>query len=254
MLVVLSLMIVGLNMPDAPQQPQPAVFQPTQWTMVAEAGDPAHPQHEEALSRLLHLYRPALSSHLIRRRRLQPAEADDVLQEFIVRKILQYNLPAHADRARGKFRTLLLTALDNFVRTRCITDDPCAPLSESHDLSDDSLSPDESFDVPWARQVLHESMRRMQTECRQTGRLDIWDVFESRVIAPALEGAVPVDYQTLVTRHNFESPMQASNALMTGKRIFERTLRSVISEYAQEDEIEIEIIELRQILARASVA
>jgi DNA-directed RNA polymerase specialized sigma24 family protein len=240
-------------MTDLPQQSQPAGFQPTQWTMVVEAGDPAHPQHEEALSRLLHLYRPALSSHLIRRRRLQPEQADDVLQEFIVRKILQYNLPAHADRARGKFRNLLLTALDNFVRTRSATEDPCASLPESQDPYDDSLSPDESFDVPWARQVLHEAIRRMRAECQQTGRLDIWDVFESRVVAPALEGAVPVDYQTLVTRHKLESPMQASNLLITGKRNFERTLRSVISEYANEDEIEIEIVELRQILSRASV-
>ena len=177
-----------------------------------------------------------------------------MLQEFIVRKILQYNLPAHADRARGKFRTLLLTALDNFVRTRWVTENPCDSLPDTHDPSDNSLSPDESFDVPWARQVLHESMRRMQAECRQTGRLDIWDVFESRIVAPALEGAVPVDYRTLVTRHNLESPMQASNVLITGKRIFERTLRSVISEYAPENEIEIEIVELRQILSRASVA
>jgi DNA-directed RNA polymerase specialized sigma24 family protein len=241
-------------MSNFPQQPQPAGFQPTQWTLIAEAANPAHPHHDEALSQLLHLYRPALSSHLVRRCRMQPEQADDLLQEFIVRKILQYNLPAHANRARGKFRTLLLTALDNFVRTRSGTEDPCASLPENHDASDSALSPDESFDVPWARQVLHEAMRRMRAECQQTGRLDIWDVFESRIVAPTLEDAAPVDYQTLVTRHKLESPMQASNLLMTGKRNFERTLRSVISEYSNEDEIEIEIVELRRILSRATVA
>jgi DNA-directed RNA polymerase specialized sigma24 family protein len=241
-------------MSNLPQQSPAAGFQPTEWTMVAKAGDPAHPLHEEALAQLLHLYRPALCSHLIRRRRLQPEQADDVLQEFIVRKILQYNLPAHADRARGKFRTLLLSALDNFVRTRYATQEPCGSLAENHDQSDDAPAPDESFDVPWARQVLHEAMRRMRAECHQTGRLDIWDVFESRIVAPALEGAEPVDYQTLVDRHKLQSPMQASNILMTGKRNFERTLRAVISEYATEDQIEAEIVELRQILARASVA
>ena len=240
-------------MSKLPQQPETPGFQPTQWTLVAEAGDPAHPLHDEALSQLLHLYRPALCSHLIRRRRLPPEQADDMLQEFIVRKILQYNLPARADRTRGKFRTLLLSALDNFVRTRCAAEDPCGSLPESHDASDDSPSPDESFDIPWARQVLHEAMRRMRAECHQTGRHDLWDVFESRIVAPALEGVTPVDYQTLVIRHKLQSPMQASNILMTGKRTFERTLRLVISEYATEDEIEIEIIELRQILSRAAV-
>jgi hypothetical protein len=184
---------------------------------------------------------------------MQPEQADDLLQEFIVRKILQYNLPARADRNRGKFRTLLLTALDNFVRTRGLMDSPAAPLPETQDPSDDSPAPDESFDVPWARQVLHESIRRMQADCRQSGRLDVWDVFECRIVAPALEGADPVDYQTLVVRHKLESPMQASNVLITGKRMFERTLRAVIAEYADEEEIESEIVELRQILARASV-
>jgi DNA-directed RNA polymerase specialized sigma24 family protein len=240
-------------MSNLPPQLQPGGFQPTQWTLIAEAGDPAHPQHEESLARLLNLYRPALSSHLIRRRRMQPEQADDLLQEFIVRKILQYNLPARADRNRGKFRTLLLTALDNFVRTRGLMDSPAAPLPETQDPSDDSPAPDESFDVPWARQVLHESIRRMQADCRQSGRLDVWDVFECRIVAPALEGADPVDYQTLVVRHKLESPMQASNVLITGKRMFERTLRAVIAEYADEEEIESEIVELRQILARASV-
>ena len=119
--------------------------------------------------------------------------------------------------------------------------------------ADNAPSPDESFDIPWARQVLHEAMRRMRTECHHIGRFDIWDVFESRIVAPALEGGDPVDYQTLVNRHRLQSPMQASNLLMTAKRTFERTLRSVISEYADEDQIEAEIIDLRQILARAYV-
>lgn len=241
-------------MSNLSQQPDPAGFQPTRWTLVSEAADPAHPDHTEALSDLLNLYRPALNSHLIHRRRLHPEQADDLLQEFIVRKILEYNLPARADPTRGKFRTLLLTALDNFVRTRCIADEPFDPLPESSEPADESLLPDESFDVPWARQVLHEAMRRMRADCQHTGRLDLWDVFESRIVAPALEGAQPVDYQTLISRHKLQSPMQASNILMTAKRNFERTLRSVIAEYAGDNDVEIEIVELRQILARATIA
>jgi DNA-directed RNA polymerase specialized sigma24 family protein len=234
-------------------QPQPGGFEPTQWTLIAEASDPAHPLHDEALAELLCIYRPALCSHLIRRRRFAVEQADDIVQEFIVRKILQYNLPARADRSRGKFRTLLLTALDNFVRTRTATDEPRTSLPETHDPSDGSLSPDETFDIPWARQVLHEAIRRMSLECQHTGRADIWDVFECRIIAPTLSGAEPVDYQTLVVRHKLQSPMQASNILITGKRIFERTLRSVIAQYAGDEDIETEIVELRQILSRAAV-
>jgi hypothetical protein len=240
-------------MSDSSEQPGPADFQPTQWTLIAEAGDPAHPLHGESLSRLLNIYRPALSAHLIHRRRLAPEQADDMLQEFIVRKILQYNLPARADRNRGKFRTLLLTALDNFVRTSAASAEECDAIPEQLDPPDQSRPPDETFDIEWARQVLHEAMRRMQAECRQSGRLELWDVFESRIVAPALEGSAPVEYEQLVARHKLQSPMQASNILMTGKRFFERTLREVICEYAGEEEVEIEIAELRQILARGTI-
>lgn len=230
------------------EQSDPMDFQPTQWTLVAKAGDRGDPLHEESLSRLLDLYRPALCCHLVRRRRIDPEQADDLLQEFIVRKVLEYNLPARADRTRGKFRNLLLTALDNFIRTQRGSQERLDPLSENMEHCDDAAGPEEAFDVQWARQVLQEALRRMQAECRQSGRLDVWEVFESRIVAPALEGVAPVEYEALVSRLKLRSPMQASNLLMTAKRMFERTLRAVIGEYCGEDEVEREIAELRQIL------
>jgi hypothetical protein len=182
---------------------------------------------------------------------MQPALAEDLLQEFIVKKILEYNLPARADRQRGRFRTLLLTSLDNFARSQWTDRRQNVSLGEDHDICDNDPAPGDSFDVPWARQVLQESLRRMQAECRQNGRIDMWDIFEARIVAPALEGAPPVEYDQLIIRHKLQSPMQASNLLVSAKRSFERTLRAVISEYADEGEIESEIADLRNILASA---
>jgi DNA-directed RNA polymerase specialized sigma24 family protein len=239
-------------MENISSQPQAHEFQPTRWTLVAEAGDPAHPSHEQALEQLLHSYRPVLVLHLTRRHRMQPALAEDLLQEFIVKKILQYNLPARANRERGRFRTLLLTSLDNFTRNQWTGRRQIVSLAEDHEICNNDPAPGDSFDVPWARQVLQESLRRMQAECRQNGRLDMWDIFEARIVAPALEGAPPIEYEQLIIRHKLQSPMQASNLLVSAKRGFERTLRVVISEYADEDEIETEIADLRHILACAS--
>jgi DNA-directed RNA polymerase specialized sigma24 family protein len=238
-------------MANVSSQSQAHEFQPTRWTLIAEAADPDHPSHEQALDQLLHLYRPVLILHLTRRHRMQPALAEDLLHEFIVKKILQYNLPARADRQRGRFRTLLLTSLDNFTRNQWTGRQQILPLAEDSEICDDDPAPGDSFDVPWARQVLQESLRRMQAECRQNGRHDMWDIFEARIVAPALEGAQPIEYHELIIRHKLQSPMQASNLLVTGKRTFERTLRAVISEYAEEREIEEEIADLRHILAAA---
>jgi hypothetical protein len=199
----------------------------------------------------LNLYRHALWSHLVHRRRIDPQRADDLLQDFILRKILQYNLLGRADRTRGKFRTLLLTCLDNFVRGAAGKTDRQIEFPQSFDPADDRPGLDQEFDIPWARQVLQESVRRMQAECRHSNRLDIWDIFQSRILAPALEGAAALSYEQLVARHHLSSPAQASNLLMTSKRMFERNLRGVIGEYSEEDQIDGEIADLREILSHA---
>jgi hypothetical protein len=91
----------------------------------------------------------------------------------------------------------------------------------------------------------------MHTECDREGRDDVWGVFQCRLVRPLLEGAEPADYQQLVSRFRFESPAQASNVLMTAKRMFARSLKAVVGEYARRpEEIEAEIAELTNILAR----
>jgi hypothetical protein len=98
--------------------------------------------------------------------------------------------------------------------------------------------------------VLDEALRRMRTHCGDSGRMDVWGVFEARVLAPALEGASPASYGELVQRFGFHSPSQATNVLATAKRMYARMLRWVVSEYARDaQEFEEEIGQLREILA-----
>jgi hypothetical protein len=90
----------------------------------------------------------------------------------------------------------------------------------------------------------------MRQQCDESRRADLWGVFEHRVLKSALEGAAPMEYDELIQRFELRSPAQASNVLMTAKRMFARTLRGVIAEYAQDQsEIEEEMTDIRQILA-----
>ena len=68
-----------------------------------------------ALSQLLLRYLPAMRIHLVVHQRVADQKAEDILQEFIARKVLEKHLLARADRSRGRFRSFLLTALDNFA-------------------------------------------------------------------------------------------------------------------------------------------
>ena len=87
---------------------------------------------------------------------------------------------------------------------------------------------------------------------RVVGREQMWGVFEARVLGPTLEQREPISYAELVDRFKLESPAQASNLLVSGKRMFIRALHSVVAEYgASEEDVEQEIADLQTILAQS---
>jgi RNA polymerase sigma-70 factor (ECF subfamily) len=234
-------------------------FPVTDWSLVGRAARDSAESQREALGLLLIRYLPALRAHLAHRKQFSPDKADDLLQEFVTSKILERDLLARARHDMGKFRTFLLTALDRFVINR-IRDEQASKRSPGYgklvsfgDRADHIVADDDradAFHVAWARNVISQALERMRLECAQSGRSDLWEVFQCRVVGPILHGEEPVDYQELVRRCGFRSPMQASNALITAKRMYARVLRAVIGEYARDDaEIDSEIDDLKNILA-----
>ena len=236
----------------------PHQFPTTHWTSVERAGGPGTIA-SDALGRLLTRYMAPLRAHLVLQKRLPPEKADDLLQAFVAEKVLERGLVAGATRGKGRFRTFLLIALDRFVWNQIRNEgrkrrspDNLVPLEEAAGLIDDAPQPSEAFDLAWARQVLANAAQQMQEQCRRSGRLDVWRVFEARVLTPTLHGGPPVHYDVLVSELGFGSADAASNLVITAKRMFARSLEGVIGEYMGEDgEIEQEIAELRQALARA---
>ena len=235
-------------------------FPSTHWSLVNGAGRGDGESKRRALGELLVRYLPALRAHLVLRKRYPRDLAEELLHDFLATKVVEKELVARADQSKGKFRTFLLTALDRFVANRMR--DAAAKKRRPEagrivDIDEQThgpaleAEPHRAFDVAWARRVIAESLARMQAECSGSGRADVWGVFECRLLAPMLDGAEPMPYGALVERFALRSPAQASNVLITGKRMFERALRAVVGEYADDEaEVDEEIAELRQILAR----
>ena len=87
----------------------------------------------------------------------------------------------------------------------------------------------------------------MRAECKRNQRERIWEVFEIRLLKPILQGTQPVAYHELCAQLGFRNDAEAGNALITAKRMFARVLRTVIREYARDDqEVEQEIQTLLQ--------
>jgi len=245
----------------------PQSFPLTRWSLIlrARGGDGGHPltdaQSRQALDDLLRRYLPALRTHLLVSRRVDPDTAADLLQGFVASRVVENGLLDRVGPGKGRFRTYLLYALNNFVidqiRAQRAQKRAAANVYSLEALDtmspadgDDRAEPAAQFELVWARQVIDHATELMRERCAREGRSDIWEVFVGRVLAPALDGAAPVPYDELVARFGYETPEQASNVLTTAKRTFQRCLRQVVADYCDESEVDDEIRELRALVAR----
>lgn len=235
-------------------------FPPTDemWSLVQQArGNVKDTACRLALGQLLTRYLPPLRAHLVRQKRLEPHRAEDILQGFITGKILEQQLIAKADRERGRFRTFLLSALENYLRDvmrheKAACRHPGTPMAQVDEHLDAAAAPESAdFDAAWARLIIDQAVAKMRLECEQSRRPDLWTVFELRILKPCLEDAEPLGYEALVTRLGLTSCVQAGNLQVTAKRMFRRCLETVVGEYAQSpDETETELADLLRLMAK----
>ena len=85
------------------------------WSEVEAASDLESAAGRKALESQLQRYRPSLIAHLRARFAFNLPEAEDLLHDFLQKKVLEVNLFAGARRGRGRFRSYLLSILDRFV-------------------------------------------------------------------------------------------------------------------------------------------
>ena len=232
----------------------------TRWSLVALAGNPQSPGWTLAVGELVEAYRPVLLRHLTTSLRMPPARAEDLVQSFLAEKVLERNVLCQADRERGRFRSFLLKTFNNYAIGQLRRDKALkrGPLGVDALSLDEGLEPAcrepplaEAFDAIWARQLLARALDRMRGECRAKGRPELWEIFEIRILGPLLDGAAPVPYERLVERFGLRSPSEASNVLITAKRMFARALHAVVRETVATDrDVDAEIRELRRVLAR----
>ena len=71
-----------------------------------------------------------------------------------------------------------------------------------------------------------------------------------RLLSPAFEGADVPSYEQAVSQLKLRSPNEASNMLLSAKRIFKRHLLAVISEYEGQGKAVAELEDLQRLLQR----
>ena len=173
--------------------PQSPVFATTHWSVVLEAGDGSSPQAHAALTRLCQNYWLPVYA-FVRKRGHSPEQAQDLTQAFFA-NFLEKQHVTRADRERGRFRSFVMTSVENFLRNendraqaqkrgggrQLISLDEqdaearylCEPTTE--------MDPAKAFEQRWAATLLDTVLSRLQAEFGATGRGDFFEALQAHL-------------------------------------------------------------------------
>lgn len=190
----------------------------TRWSVVLSCSDSASDEEkaETALAELCKIYWRPVFAFICRQGHSVP-DAQDFTQEFFGR-VIKGRLIQSADRSKGRFRSLLLKALQRFLHdegdkrhARKRGGDVCfvswddwmteAPTHLSIPEQESSnWSPERIFDVRWAATVVERALRRLSDECEKRGRRRVFDVLSSCLAAEREDVSYPTLAKTLGLR------------------------------------------------------
>ena len=166
----------------------------THWSLVQEAGHEIGDIQRRALGRVLSQYLHPMAWHVRAKFGVDLHQSEDLVQGFIVHKVLEGELIQSASQAKGRFRTFLLTALDRYAIDQYRNAESREgsgerrPLGEAAEASSSASDPAEIFDLLWARQVLVDAVTRMQEHCLSNARPDLWEVCQAQIEMSSISG------------------------------------------------------------------
>ncbi len=165
-----------------------ARFENTHWTNIRTAVDKQTPGARAALEQLCKAYWPPLYA-FIRRQGRSPDDAKDLTQGFFVHLLSKDGLQ-NVHQQKGKFRSFLLAALNNFIKNEWNKQQAAkrgggqTPLSfEIVNAEEtgcwepvDEQDPAKTFERAWASTLLSEVFRQLGNKCATEGKSDLFTV------------------------------------------------------------------------------
>jgi RNA polymerase sigma-70 factor (ECF subfamily) len=176
-------------------------FNTTRWSLIFSSfdGESGEARVREALAQLCRIYWRPIFAFVCHKGYSVP-DAQDLTQDFFV-MILKGDLLQRADRERGRFRSLLVKSLQNFlvdahVRTNAQKrggevefvswDEWTAEAPSRLEIPAAALEkcpPETIFDVRWAATIAEHALRRLQEDCESHGRRRVFDALSGSLTA-----------------------------------------------------------------------
>jgi RNA polymerase sigma factor (sigma-70 family) len=233
-------------------------FNTTHWSIVlACSGEDDTRQVREALAKLFQTYWYPLYAYT-RRRGYGEQDAEDLVQAFCLHLQEKHAL-AKADPQRGKFRTFLLSSLQNFLaneneRTRAqkrggglelIRLDAEEAKARYQLERAHSVTPESIFEMRWAHALLDQTLAGLRADFAARGKQRLFEGLQTFLTADSGE----TSYQKAAD--NLGLPLSAVKTSVHRMRLDYRTrLREEIGRTVScPEEIDEELLYLRKVLA-----
>lgn len=180
---------------------KPVGFSTTRWSLIVSSArlEADEQKAHRALAEICHIYwRPVFA--FLSTRGVSQEDAQDLTQDFF-RMILAPDWLRNVDQRRGRFRSLLLRSLENFVRDAALHRDRKRRGGGHEIISWDdwmseapsqvrvargrlqTLPPEHLFDFRWAITIVEQALRRLGEECERKGRRRLFETLSTYLAA-----------------------------------------------------------------------
>ncbi|HCO95867.1 MAG TPA: hypothetical protein DIU00_18325 [Phycisphaerales bacterium] len=190
----------------------------------------------------------------LRRKGYDNEQAKDLTQGFLHEVVLNRHLVERADSSKGRFRSFLLHALNQYLlderrketARKHIPRDKLVPLdiAEPPTLPEMAckLDAEQSFNYVWKADLLERALTEVKDRYTKRGMETHWYVFQDRLLRPTLEGRERPSLRTICRQYDIENEATVSNMLNTVKKLVRSVLKNhvrqtVVSGEAAEEEL-----------------
>jgi len=239
------------------------VFLTTHWSLVE------HIQSEDdkdkaLIGLLLDRYWKPVYCYL-RRKGHDNEQAKDLTQGFFHEVVLNRNLVQRADQSKGRFRTFLLHALDQYLlneqrrqttqkripKGKLVSLDIGRPPALPEAVSE--LNPEDSYNYAWIAALLDQILSEVETRCLEDDMETHWHVFQDRIVKPILADVAPPPFADICRQYGIEDSKKASNMITTVRRRLQKALKEYLRNTAtSEGQMQEEFAEIVQFFSKSA--
>jgi len=239
-------------------------FLTTHWSVIDKVESDGGTPNQVLINELLKKYWKPVYCFL-RHKGFGNEQAKDLTQGFFEEVVLSRELIQRADQARGRFRTFLLTALEQYLsrvhrketarkripRDKLLQLEQIDPAELPEPVG--GFTPEQSFNYAWVTQLLDKLLPEIEANCRKEGKALHWQVFHDRILKPIMENERAPSLTEICSTYGIEDERKASNMIVTVNRRFRAALKQHLRRSVTSDaEVDEELLELMQIFSKKS--